>query len=189
MASGELALSIALLVVNRADAFAIERARRAGIATEVIVWDRKRESREEYDARVLDAVAQSQPDVVLLLGWMHLLAPDFIAHFPSIVNIHPAYLPLDCEADTVEMPDATTIPAFRGAHAIRDAIRSGSRWYGATVHNVTDRVDRGQVIVRTAAPLDPAWTEADALSALRSVEHETLIAALRKLTNDLEPRD
>ncbi len=181
-AAGPPPLAVAAVVVNRTDAVAAERAQRSGVPVTHVVWDRARESREAYDMRVLDAVDQSAPDLVLLLGWMHLLAPAFISRFANIVNIHPAYLPVDPEADVVEMPDGTAIPAFRGAHAIRDALGAGVRWYGATVHTVTDRVDRGTIIARTAALLNPAWTENEALAALRPIERETLTTALDRMT-------
>ena len=179
--TGVLEVDPATLIVNRSDAYAVERARRAGIAAQIVQWDRATETRAAYDDRLLAAVAATQPELVLLLGWMHVLAPAFIARFPSIVNIHPAYLPFDAAADTVVTPDGTLIPAFRGAHAIRDALVAGSRWYGATAHRVGVDVDRGDVLARRPLPLKQGSQEA-ALAELRSTEHGVLISAIQRWT-------
>ncbi len=176
-ARGAIDVEPAAVIVNDPRAYAIERARLAGIPSRVVAWDRTRESRALYDARLLDAVIETAPDLVLLLGWMHLLAPPFVARFPHIVNIHPAYLPLDPDSDTVVTPDGSTMPAFRGAHAIRDALTHGSPWYGVSIHRVTDEIDRGAILARRAAPLTAA-DEASALAALRPIEAETLLEAL-----------
>jgi len=80
---------------------------------------------------------------------MHLLPPAFLERFPETLNTHPAFLPFDPRADEVTMPDGSRIPAFRGAHAPRDAFAAGVRWSGATVHRVTRETDRGEVLVRT----------------------------------------
>ena len=90
--------------VNRPGAFALERAATLGVPAEVVAWDRASEARAAYDARVLDAVAATGPEVVLLLGWMHVLSAAFVARFPQLLNIHPAFLPLDPAAETVTMP-------------------------------------------------------------------------------------
>ena len=184
VADRSLALDVRAVIANRADAFALERAQRAGIHAVALVWDRKTTTREAYDTQLLNLVAGTNPELVLLLGWMHVLSAEFIDRFPSIVNIHPAYLPLDPSADDVEMPDGSRIPAFRGAHAIVDALASGSQWYGASVHHVRHEIDRGEILERRALRLE-AKTKEEALAALRPVEREVLSAALRSYCNRL----
>ncbi|MBC5816158.1 MAG: hypothetical protein GIW97_06415, partial [Candidatus Eremiobacteraeota bacterium] len=131
-------LEITSLITNNPNAYALERAKRAGVPNQIIVeWDRPVESRQAYDARLLHAVGQTEPELLLLLGWMHVLSEQCILAFPQMLNIHPAFLPHDQERDNVGMSDGTEIPAFRGAHAIRDAIEQGSPWVGATAHRVT----------------------------------------------------
>jgi phosphoribosylglycinamide formyltransferase-1 len=118
--------------------------------------------------------------LVLLLGWMHLLPPAFIERFPEIMNVHPAFLPFDPRAEEVVVPDGRVIPAFRGAHALRDALRAGSGWSGASVHRVTADVDRGAIIVRTPLRLDGP-RELNALrETLRPIEHAAVTAAIRR---------
>jgi phosphoribosylglycinamide formyltransferase-1 len=175
-----LGLDIRALVVNRADAFALERAKKAGIPAHALVWDRKALSRERYDAELIATVERTQPELILMLGWMHLVSPDFFTRHPKVLNIHPAFLPLDPRADDITMPDGHVIPAFRGAHAIRDALAAKSPWYGATAHYVTAEVDRGEVLMRTPLPLLEE-DEASALAALRPFEHKTLLGAIRRI--------
>ena len=78
-----------------------------------------------------------------------------VAAVLAVHRIGAAYLPLDPEADVVEMPDGTTIPALRGAHAVRDAVRAGLPWSGASVHVVTDATDRGRILVRVPCTVAP----------------------------------
>lgn len=179
VAEGLLPLDLRAVIANRAGAFALERARRAGIEAALLVWQRSAISRESYDDHLIELVAGYEPELILLLGWMHVLPARFIARFPEIINIHPAYLPLDPKEDRVIVPDGTAIAAFRGAHAIADALAAGSPWYGATVHRVGNDVDRGDVLDRRALPLR-AKTEEEALAALRPVEREVLRAALAR---------
>ena len=174
-----LGLELRALVVNRPGAFAIERAKKAGIPVHLHAWDRKQTPRERYDEALIELVARTEPDLILMLGWMHVVSPDFFARLPQTINIHPAFLPHDQRADTVTMPDATVIPAFRGAHAIRDALRAGATWYGATAHRVTADIDRGGVLKR--APLTLVEKDEErALTALRPTEHAVLIGAIRR---------
>jgi formyltetrahydrofolate hydrolase len=102
-AGGRLACEIANVVVNRASAFAVERAKNAGIPVSIVTWDRAREPREMYDARLREAVSAFAPELVVLLGWMHLLDERFVRAFPRIVNLHPAFLPTTSTCRTVRV--------------------------------------------------------------------------------------
>ncbi|GAC1416229.1 MAG: hypothetical protein NVSMB5_06290 [Candidatus Velthaea sp.] len=177
---GRLPLELAALIANSRDAFALQRARSAGIPEQAIVWDREAETRVQYDARLLDAVAATEPDLILLLGWMHLLPPAFIDRFPDILNVHPAFLPFDPHADSVVMPDGTSVPAFRGAHAIRDALAAHVAWSGASVHQVTAETDRGTIVVRTPFRLDGITDHETFVRGLREVEHGVVSSAIRR---------
>ncbi|TAM61856.1 phosphoribosylglycinamide formyltransferase [bacterium] len=181
VAQGRLPLDLRLVLSNRAGAFGLERARRAGIAARVEVWDRRGgQGRDAYDARVLGAVRASGAELVLLLGWMHVLPPAFVKSFAAVVNIHPALLPEDPAADVVAVPGGALIPAFRGAHALRDAVAAGLGWAGATCHLVTPEVDRGPVLAREPMALNPGEPEAEALQRLHSVEHRVLVAGIAR---------
>ena len=179
-----LPLELNALVSNRSDAFALERARRAGISAKTMLWNRSSLARGEYDALLSETVAESEPDLVLLLGWMHVLPASFVERFGEMINIHPAFLPYDGSADVVTMPDGAVIPAFRGAHAIRDALAAGCGWYGATAHRVGIAFDRGEILQRAPLPLVATAGEEEALAALRPTEHGVLLGAIRRVLDE-----
>lgn len=180
IAGDGLPLDIVALVTNGENAYAIERARKAGVPVNVVTWNRTEESRADYDARLLDVVTASAPNLILLLGWMHLLSEWFVRRFPEMLNVHPAFLPLDPKRDDVVFPDGTSTPAFRGARAVRDALAACSQWVGATLHRVTTATDRGPVMTRKPVRVLTGEDEARLMKRLRGVEHETVIAGITR---------
>jgi phosphoribosylglycinamide formyltransferase-1 len=183
---GRLPIEVAGVIVNNPAAFAIERARAAGVAVEVLPWERARETRAGYDARLLATVAAMRPDIVLLLGWMHLLHADFVGAFPTLLNLHPAFLPLDPERDGVVMPDGTRMAAFRGARSVRDALSAGSAWVGASVHAVTSDTDRGPVLARKPLWVGAGAAEADVMAQLHPMEHRLVLTGVMRALYERE---
>ncbi len=177
-AASELPLDVGALVVNRPGAYVLERAAAAGVPAEVVAWNRKEESRDAYDARVLAAVERSEPELVLLLGWMHVLPAAFVESYAELLNIHPAFLPLDASRDTVTLPDGSVQAAFRGAHAVEDALAAGAAWIGASVHRVGLAVDRGEVLARAPLRLAPGEPREALLTRLHALEHRVLASAI-----------
>ena len=153
---GRLDAEIALVVSNRADAYGLERARRAGIET--LVRDHKAyPGREAYEAVLVDDLRARGVQLVCLAGFMRLLGATFVNSFPNrILNIHPALL-----------------PAFPGLHAQRQALEHGAKISGATVHFVDTNLDAGPIILQAAVPVHDADSE-DTLSA-RILEQEHCI--------------
>jgi phosphoribosylglycinamide formyltransferase-1 len=180
VAGGTLPLELALLLSNKSGAHALERARRAGVPAVALTWDRKAQSREAYDNALFELVHREQPDLLLLLGWMHVLEERFVAQFPETINIHPAFLPLDQEKDDVTFPDGSVAPAFRGARAVQDALSSGSRWVGASSHMVTLEADRGPLLVRKPLPLIPGDTVETIMERLHPLEHRMLTGGIMR---------
>jgi phosphoribosylglycinamide formyltransferase-1 len=104
-----------------------------------------------------------------------------VDRFAHILNVHPAFLPFDAAADDVVVPDGRVMPAFRGAHALRDALAAGAPWLGASVHRVTAQVDRGEIVVRTPLQRGAALSAAEqVVAALRPIEHAAVAAAVRR---------
>ncbi len=179
--AGTLPIDVVALVANNPAAYAIERARAGNVASvAVLPWNRKAESRELYDARLFDTVAAERPDLVLLLGWMHLLDERFVRGFPELLNLHPAFLPLDPECDDVGTPDGGRIPAFRGVHAVRDALAASSGWVGATLHRVTPATDRGEVLIRKPLRIVAGESESELMARLHPVEHRLVRAGIAR---------
>lgn len=179
-AAGKLPVEVTALLSNNAAAFVLDRGRAAGVSSRALVWNRPNETRSAYDARLLEAVEQTVPDLVLLLGWMHLLDAAFVERFAELINIHPAYLPLDQRKDMVGMPDGTVIAAFRGAHALRDALAAGCRWTGASSHRVTLNTDRGPILVRRPLAIEPDDGEEALAARLHPLEHRVLAGGIMR---------
>ena len=154
-------LPIRAVAANRKDAYALVRAREAGIPTATFSLD-CHESREERDLVMATWLEEHGVELVVLAGYMQLLTKAFLIRFPDrIVNVHPSLL-----------------PAFPGAHAIRDAIAAGADPTGVTVHYVDDGLDTGPVLAQEPVPLEPRATLEDRIHA---VEHRLLPRVVREL--------
>lgn len=132
---GSLKAEIRLVLCNRGDAFALERAKKAGIPTATILHaDYK--NREAFDAAMIEQLQAADVDLVVLAGFMRLLTPLFIQTFSGrIVNIHPSLL-----------------PSFKGANGIADAVEYGVKLAGCTVHFVDEIMDNGAIIAQAVVP-------------------------------------
>jgi phosphoribosylglycinamide formyltransferase-1 len=174
-AAGALPLDVRLVVSNAREAFAVERASQASIPVLIAPFDRHAESRAEYGARLAADVRGRGIELVLLLGWMHVLDASFVnAGFAGILNLHPAFLPDDPQADDVMLPDGSVSPVFRGAHALRDALSYGAPSTGASLIQITAEVDRGPVLARRVCALLAGDDEKKALERLHDVEREVI---------------
>jgi phosphoribosylglycinamide formyltransferase-1 len=151
--AGKLDCRLMVVVSDRQDAQALERAKKHG-AEAVFLDPKGYGTREAFDQAVLDVLAQHRVELVCLAGYMRVLSPQFVRALPGrIMNIHPALL-----------------PAFPGLHAQRQALRHGVKVSGATVHFVDEGVDTGPIICQAALPVREDDTE-ETLSA-RILEHE-----------------
>jgi len=152
---------------DKPDAMALERAALAGVATAVFARGAyaDRAARDLAMARWLQGL---EVELVVLAGYMQLLAPAFMSRFAGqVINVHPALL-----------------PAFPGIRAIEQAIEYGVKVFGVTVHFVDEGVDTGPIILQRAVEL-PRATEADEVrEALRPIEHDLLCEAVSLLARD-----
>ena len=136
---------IKAVISNKADAFGLERAKRAGIATDVI--DHKSfANRESFDDELLKKVQAHEPDLIIMAGFMRILTPNFITPLlGKMINIHPSLL-----------------PKYTGLNTHQRAIDAGEDEAGATVHFVTEELDGGPPVLQTVVPI----LEGDDASAL-----------------------
>jgi len=180
VASGELQLDVRIVLSNRKNAFAIERARQAGIPVAVMPYEREGETRSQYAHRIAQEIQRHGARLVLLLGWMHVLAPEFLkSGFDGVLNLHPSYLPEDPARDTVTMPDGSTSRVYRGAHALRDAIDAHEPITGASLIEITPEIDRGPLLARRPFTLRPDDTVESALARLHPVEQDVVAEGVR----------
>lgn len=134
---------LALVVSNNAGAYALQRAQRAGIPAAVCARA-KGESRETFEAHLLEILAQHDIDMLVLAGFMAILSAGFVAHYPDrIINVHPALIPSFCGE------------GFYGLRVHRAALDYGVKVTGATVHYVNEIPDGGRIIAQKAVDVLP----------------------------------
>lgn len=157
---GRLHAQIALVLSNRADAGGLAWAREQGLPVEVL--PSKGVDRASYDRQLIERIDASQPSLVVLAGFMRLLTPALIDHYPGrIVNIHPSLL-----------------PAFPGLHAQRQALDYGVKFAGCTVHFVTADMDAGPIIAQAAVPVLDDDDEDTLAARILAEEHRLFAEAI-----------
>ena len=135
--------ALSLVVSNNAGAYAIERAKNAGIPTAVCVRG-KGETRESFEARLLQILEENRVDMLILAGFMAILSADFVKRWPDrIINVHPALIPSFCGE------------GFYGLRVHRAALDYGVKVTGATVHYVNEIPDGGRIIAQKAVEIQP----------------------------------
>jgi phosphoribosylglycinamide formyltransferase 1 len=120
--------------------------------------------RPAYTAELVDALAAHRVDVVAMAGFMTVLAPSmFDAYGERVLNTHPSLL-----------------PAFPGAHAVRDALAFGVKVTGCTVHVATERMDDGPILAQEAVPVLADDTEASLHERIKAVERNLYPTVLKE---------
>lgn len=154
--AGLIDADICLVASNNADAYGLQRAQTAGIPSQVIDH-RNFNNREDYDAALVASLAEYQPDLVVLAGFMRILTPVFTTAFEGkLLNIHPSLL-----------------PKYPGLHTHKRALDAGDNQHGATVHLVTQELDGGPAILQGQIDIADTDTEASLASRLLTdVEHK-----------------
>jgi len=166
-ASGAVTAEVVAVGSDVADCQALVRARYAGIATFAHAPG-DFSSRAQWNARMTDEVAALAPDLVVSAGFMRILGPQFVSAFQGrIINTHPALL-----------------PAFPGAHAVRDALAYGVKVTGCTVHIVDDGVDTGPILTQCAVEVLPDDDEDTLHERIKIQERRLLIETVSTVIGD-----
>ncbi len=133
---GSLAISIKAVISNRADAFGLERAKKADIPAEAIEHKNFLD-RDSFDQSLIQKIEAYQPDLVVLAGFMRILTPDFVRQYNGrLINIHPSLL-----------------PKYQGLHTHQRALDANDKIHGVTVHFVTEELDGGPPIIQAIVPV------------------------------------
>lgn len=153
---------IAAVICNRAGAYGLERAKQAGITTELL--DHKQfDGREAFDAALIQAIDAHQPDLVVLAGFMRILTPGFVQHYAGrLLNIHPSLL-----------------PKHKGLHTHQRAIEAGDSEHGCSVHFVTEELDGGPLVVQAVLPVMADDTAESLARRVHQQEHQIYPLAVR----------
>ncbi|PNG13859.1 phosphoribosylglycinamide formyltransferase [Stutzerimonas stutzeri] len=153
---------ICAVVSNRAEAFGLQRAQAAGIATH-LVRHKDYADREAFDAALMDIIDTHQPNLVVLAGFMRILTPGFVRHFQGrLLNIHPSLL-----------------PKYKGLDTHRRALDAGDREHGCSVHFVTEELDGGPVAIQAAFTVEPGDSIDKLTERVHAAEHVIYPLAVR----------
>jgi phosphoribosylglycinamide formyltransferase 1 len=158
---------IVLVVSDRPDAFALERARGRGVRA-VVLEPAHYGSRDEHDLALEHLLEEEGVEYVLLAGYMRVLGRNVVRAFDGrVLNVHPALL-----------------PAFPGAHSVPEALAWGVALTGATVHLVDEQVDHGPIVLQEAVVVLEDDDEATLHARIQEVEHRLFPRAARLLIED-----
>jgi phosphoribosylglycinamide formyltransferase-1 len=162
IAAGRCPARVAVVVSDRKDAPALDRARASGVPARHLDPGAYPD-REAFDRAVAEVLTAHGVELVCLAGYLRLLSPAFVAAFRGrILNVHPALL-----------------PAFPGLHAQRQALAHGVRVSGATVHLVDEGLDTGPIVLQATVPVEDDDTEATLTARILREEHRLYPEAIR----------
>ena len=152
---GEIEARIALVISDRKDAYALRRAKDAGIKA-VFVNPKDFSCKRDFEVRLISYLKEERVELVVLAGFMRILSPFFVREYKHrILNIHPSLL-----------------PAFKGSrNAVRDALEYGVKITGVTVHFVDEQVDNGPIILQKAVEVSEEDSEESLRERIHQKEH------------------
>lgn len=157
---------IRLVVSSRGDAYGLERAKAVGIETMVL-------PKGNYDSVLLEELERREVEWIVLAGFLKILSPEFIRHFPRhILNIHPSLIP------------AFSGPGFYGRRVHEAVYRAGVKWSGATVHFVSDVVDGGAILLQDVVPVLEEDGPEEIARRVLELEHRILPVAVKACLED-----
>jgi phosphoribosylglycinamide formyltransferase-1 len=152
---------------DKAGVAGLDRAERAGIPHFVAQY-RSRAERDAWETELIGLVEKYQPDFVVSAGFMKILSQKFLDKFPNrVINTHPALL-----------------PAFPGAHAVRDTLAYGAQVTGSTVHLVDAGVDTGPILAQRPVPVHHLDSEEELHERIKKIERELLVDVIIALVRN-----
>ena len=162
ISDGYLLLEIGVVISDKADAYALERAANVGIKT-VVVARKECASKEEFEDRIHAALVEAGCELVVLAGFMRILSGNFVSKWHNkIINIHPALL-----------------PSFPGLDGQGQALEYGVKFTGCTVHFVDEGTDTGPIILQKVVPVLDDDTHDTLAARILEQEHQAMPEALK----------
>ena len=159
--AGDIALEIVGLLSDK-DCPALQVASNHGVPIFYIPMPKPPAPRAQWDEEILKATEDLDPDLVVSVGFMRILAPKYVERF-QVINTHPSLL-----------------PAFPGAHAVRDALLAGVQITGTTVHRVDAGLDTGPVISQVEVPVMQTDDESTLHERIKIAERALIVESLAK---------
>ena len=164
---------ISLVISNNPDAFALERARKAGIKTAVC---NKKELGASFETELIKILEENKTDIIVLAGFMCILSENFTSHFADrIINVHPSLIPSFCGK------------GFYGLRVHEAALNYGVKVTGATVHFVNEIPDGGKIIMQKAVEIKEGDTpETLQKRVMEEAEWKILPLSLEKVCSEIK---
>ena len=165
---GWLKVNIKAVISDKEDAYALERAKQRGIPTYVLS---KKVLKSQFQDALLDLLTMLSPDLVVLAGFLTILSPKVVEHFPQkIINIHPALLPSFCGK------------GFYGMKVHEAVYESGVKYTGCTVHFVDAGVDAGPIILQEVVRVEDDDTPDTIAEKVLQLEHRVLPTVIKLIS-------
>ena len=154
IASGELNAEISAVISNKAGAYGLQRAEKAGIPN-IVLEHTLFADRESFDRSLIKIIDRYQPDLIVLAGFMRILSDEFVKYFQNkLINIHPSLL-----------------PKYKGLHTHKRALADKQIEHGASVHFVIPELDAGRIIIQGVVPVRLNDTEEILADRVHRIEH------------------
>lgn len=160
----DLACDVVLLICDVEDAFVIERAKKLGVET-FVFSAKDYESKAAYERELINELQKHDITWIFLAGYMRIVGQTLLSEYEGkIINIHPSLL-----------------PSFPGANAIEQALRSGVKITGVTVHFIDEGIDTGPIIAQEAVVISEDDTLSELQNKIQAVEHELYPRVINKI--------
>ena len=162
IANQNLPAQIVAVISNKADAYGLERAKKAGIEQHVLSH-KGFSDRQQYDLALKNLIDGYQPDLIILAGFMRILSNEFVEHYlHKMMNIHPSLL-----------------PKYKGLNTHQRVIDAGDKEHGCSVHFVTPELDDGPVILQAKVKIEDNDTAETLAERVHQQEHLIYPEAIR----------
>ncbi len=170
------------VISNKKNCYALQRAKEQGYKTIYISQNdpitHAPRTRDQFDAQLFSTIATLNPDLVVLVGYMRILTPEFIDQLNvkniQIINIHPALIP------------KFSGPSFFGKSVHEAVLAAHEKETGMTIHRVTADVDAGEILLQKSVPIDPTDTPDTLKQKVQTLEKQYYPEVIRQLAKAKE---
>lgn len=163
-----LGIDLSLVISNKKNCYALQRAKEQGFKT--IFINPKNKTKEEFDQKLAEILQKYQIDLVVLVGYMRLLTPEFVRKFPKkIINVHPSLIPKYCGKKYYDKSVHEAVIANQEAET------------GMTIHYVDEGIDTGEIILQKTCPVLPQDTPETLKEKVQNLEKKSYPEVIRKL--------
>ena len=171
--SGELNAEVSVVLSNQKNAYILERAENHNVPAVFI--PHKRKYREEFDAKITAVLQEHGVDLVLLIGFMRILSAEFCGRWQNrLLNVHPSLLPKYAGGMDTNIHE--------------EVLKNGETETGCTIHFVTDKVDRGPILIQKECNVEPHDTVETLKTKVQKLEGEAFIEAIQLIQNNSHVR-